>query len=147
MAAWCGWPHARRLAGSLAVATLLPCRNGEILPDDTLQALPGSHESEAGANAELRCQREFLHDDDFRRGRRGDVAGGLAAATARAAAARRRTGHHFLNERTALAAAQGHAEVDLEIFHRSGASVETGLDLALGDGFADANDHDENVKM
>ncbi len=94
----------------------------------------------------LSGQCEFLthhHDFDFRR---LDMRG-LAAATARAATARRGTGHHLLDIRTALAAAQCNAKVDLKIFHGGGTGVEASLDLTVGNGFADADDHDENVKM
>lgn len=93
----------------------------------------------------LRREREFLtHHHDFRR---RFHASGLAAATAGAATAWRGAAHHFLNIRTALAAAQRNAEVDLEIFHRGGAGVEASLDLTVGNGFTYADDHGENVKM
>ena len=71
----------------------------------------------------------------------------LAAAATRATTARRGAGHHFLDIRSALAAAQRNAKVDLEIFHGGGTGVETSFDLTIGNGFADADDHGENVKM
>ncbi len=145
----CGSSHVRRPAGAVAGATL--GRRGKsknvtqtVWPDrcrkdsNNVRAL-------ATALAVSSGQRQFPHGDGVRgAGRRFSRP---AASTARAAAAGRSTRHHFLDIRTALATAQRNTEVDLKIFHRGGTGVETSLDLAVGDGFANADDHDENVKM